>query len=286
MSAADPTPLIGLTTYRQRASWGAWDRDAALCPGVYLDVVQRAGGQPVLIPPSSASAAAAAGAGARADRGVPTGGAEHLVRALDALVLVGGGDVVAARYGQVADPHHGGSDPQRDDLEFALVDEALRRDLPILAVCRGMQVLNVALGGDLVQHLPDVLGSTDHQPAPGTFGAVEVLTEDDSQVRRILGPAVEVLCSHHQAVGTLGRDLVVTARSADGVIEAVELPDRRFVVGVQWHPEESGDPRLFEALIAAATAATPTAAAPTAGAPSPPAAPRPAPGSVVAGRPR
>ena len=241
MSAADPTPLIGLTTYRQRASWGAWDRDAALCPGVYLDVVQRAGGQPVLIPPSSASAAAAAGAGARADRGVPTGGAEHLVRALDALVLVGGGDVVAARYGQVADPHHGGSDPQRDDLEFALVDEALRRDLPILAVCRGMQVLNVALGGTL--HL-DIPGHADLR-----FDNVQPLAYTNGAELQI----PKVNSSHHQALDLLGQGVEIEARHLeDGTIEQVHLRDYPFGLGVQYHPERDILYRpLFDAFVEA-----------------------------------
>jgi gamma-glutamyl-gamma-aminobutyrate hydrolase PuuD len=241
MSSVGPPPLIGLTTYRQRASWGAWDRDAALCPGAYLDVVHRAGGQAVLIPTP------AVGAGIGADLM-----AEHLVGVLDALVMVGGGDVEAARYGQPADPHAGGTDPGRDELEFALLHEALRLDLPVLAVCRGMQVLNVALGGDLVQHLPDVVGSLRHQPAPGTFGPVEVVTEEGSVVRRVLGSRLEVPCSHHQAVGSLGRDLMVTAASADGVVEAVELATRTFVVGVQWHPEEHGDTRLFDELVSVA----------------------------------
>jgi putative glutamine amidotransferase len=122
----------------------------------------------------------------------------------------------------------------------------------VLAVCRGHQVLNVGLGGDLIQQLPDVIGSCLHQPGPGVFGPVTVVAEEGTSVRRLLGDRFEVLCSHHQAVDSLGQDLVVAARSEDGVIEAVELPDRRFVVGVQWHPEEDGDLRLFEALVAAA----------------------------------
>ena len=244
MSTAVRPPLIGLTTYRQRAAWGAWDREAALCPAGYLDAVQRAGAQPVLLPVPAAWATAGLAAAADA-----------LVGRLDALVLVGGGDVDPSRYGQSADPRSGGVDPRRDDLESALAAEAIRQDVPVLAVCRGMQVLNVVLGGALVQHLPDGLGSSGHQPAPGAFGPVEVVTEEGTEVRRVLGPRLEVLCSHHQAIDTLGRGLVVTARSTDGVVEAVELPGARFVVGVQWHPEEQGDARLFEALVAATAGA-------------------------------
>ncbi len=173
---------------------------------------------------------------------------------LDGLVLIGGGDVDAARYGADPDPRNGGTSGERDELELGLLGAALERDLPLLAICRGMQVLNVHLGGDLVQQLPDRLRTTAHQPRPGAFGPVAVATEEGSAVRRLLGARAEVLCSHHQALGRLGAGLVVTARSEDGVVEAVELPGYRFVVGVQWHPEETGDNRLFEALVGEAAA--------------------------------
>jgi putative glutamine amidotransferase len=178
-----------------------------------------------------------------------------VVAGLDGLVLIGGGDVDPARYGVDAYPRNGGTSDRRDDLEFGLLAAALARDLPVLAVCRGMQVLNVGLGGDLVQHLPDRLGSTRHQPGPGAFGPVTVVTGTGSRLRRLLGPRIEVQCSHHQAVDRVGRGLVVTAHSEDGIVEAVESTGHRFVVGVQWHPEETGDRRLFEALVAEAEAA-------------------------------
>ncbi|MGO8871729.1 MAG: gamma-glutamyl-gamma-aminobutyrate hydrolase family protein [Acidimicrobiales bacterium] len=243
MTPTGPPPLVGVTTYRQVTSWWAWERDAALVPGAYLDMVEAAGGQPVLIP---APAEGAAGAGPGSER------VGALVATLDGLLLIGGGDLDAGRYGQVPDPRNGGINRRRDDLELALLGAALDRDLPVLAVCRGLQLLNVALGGDLVQHLPDVLGSTHHQPRPGAFGTVAIVTEENSTVRRVLGDRADVLCSHHQGVGRLGEDLAVTARSDDGIVEAVELPGRRFVVGVQWHPEETGDTRLFRALVEAA----------------------------------
>ncbi len=248
MSQSRPRPLVGVSMYRQTTSWWSWERDAALVPGTYLDVLEEAGGQPVLIPPPGARWQDRRGEG-------PAGGAVDLgslVGALDGLLLIGGGDIGADRYGRDADDRNAGGSACRDDLEFALLDAALGRDLPVLAVCRGMQILNVHLGGELVQQLPDVVGSNDHQPRPGTFGPITVQTEPESEVRRLLGQRADVLCSHHQAIGTLGRGLVVTARSGDGVIEALELGGHRFVIGVQWHPEESGDVRLFEALVEAA----------------------------------
>jgi len=255
MTPARPRPLIGVSMYRQVTTWWPWDRDAALVPGAYLDLVVAAGGQPVLVPPGgdAADAADAAGDGSpeAAGRG-PTVVLDGLLSVLDGLVLIGGGDLDAKRYGQDPDPRNGGTNFQRDELEIGLLSGALDRDLPVLALCRGVQLLNVHLGGDLVQQLPDLLGSTNHQPRPGAFGPVAIATEEGSVVRRLLGARVKVLCSHHQAIGELGRDLVVTARSKDGVIEAVELPSHRFVVGVQWHPEESGDRRLFDALVDAA----------------------------------
>ena len=174
-----------------------------------------------------------------------------MVAALDGLMLIGGGDIDAARYGQPTDDHNGGINRARDDVEMAILSVALDRDLPVLAICRGHQVLNVVLGGDLVQYLPDVIGTTDHQPGPGAFGSLAITTEPGSTVHRLLGGRIDALCCHHQAIGALGCGLVATARSGDGVIEAVELPGHRFVVGVQWHPEEMGDPQLFEALVEA-----------------------------------
>jgi anthranilate synthase component 2/putative glutamine amidotransferase len=231
-------PLIGVTTYRQVSSWWAWERDAALVPAPYVDHVADAGGWPLLIPPC------AGGDG-------PVAGAVEAVAALDGLVLIGGGDIDASRYGQPPHPRSAGVSGQRDASELAVLAEALRTDLPVLAICRGAQLLNVHQGGDLVQFLPDVGGSSAHQPAPGAFGEVAVTTRPGSRVRGIVGQRLEVLCSHHQAIGTLGHDLVISATADDDVIEAVEWPGHRFVVGVQWHPEERGGAPLFEALVEA-----------------------------------
>jgi putative glutamine amidotransferase len=253
MPTARSRPLIGVTTYRQVTSWWAWERDAALVPGPYLDMVEAAGGQPVLLPPPGETSGPGPGTpGGRAELG-------RLVGMLDGLLLIGGGDIGAQHYGQTPDPRNGGTSAQRDDLELSLVAAALADDLPLLAVCRGMQVLNVALGGGLVQQLSDGTDPNPHQPAPGQFGRVEVSTTAGSTIRQLFGPRLPVLCSHHQAIASLGAGLAVTATSVDGVIEAVELPGHRFVVGVQWHPEEEGGLVLFRALTEAASAADPTA---------------------------
>ena len=231
-------PIVGVTTYHQQASWGPWDRLAAVLPASYVDTVAAAGGCPVLLSP--------------AQTGIDTDEvASSVVGAIDALVLVGGGDIDPARYGQSADPATSGVDPGRDASELALLRAALAVDLPVLAVCRGMQLLDVELGGTLFQHVPDVVGHDGHQPARGFFADVEVTTEPGSAVAKILGEKATVACSHHQAIDRLGDGLVVTARSADGIAEAVELPGARFVVGVQWHPEEHGGQRLFRALVEA-----------------------------------
>lgn len=226
-------PLVGITSYLERAAWGVWDQPAALIPQLYVDAVAAAGAVPVLLPPQ------------------PTGGVpEALMARLDGLVVAGGPDVDPARYG--ARPHErtGAPHPPRDDWEFALVRAALAAGLPLLGVCRGLQVLNVALGGDLVQHLPDRIGEQSHQVAPATFHRRVVRTEPDSRLAGILGGQAEVLCYHHQAVDRIGTGLRPVAWSADGTVEALELPGARFALGVQWHPEaDPGDPRLFRSFV-------------------------------------
>ena len=255
MSISGARPLIGVTCYRQKTQWWSWDRDAALVPGAYLDMVVAAGGWPVLIPPGAGTAADGAAGGDPGVRAALTESVDRVLDALDGLLVIGGGDVSARRYGQEPDDRNGGTSEWRDDLEFQMLDAALDRDLPLLAICRGHQVLNVLLGGTLVQQLPDALGSTMHQPGAGAFGKVTVHAEPTTHVHRLLGARSEVLCSHHQAIDVLGDSLLVSARSDDGVIEAVEVLGRTFAVGVQWHPEESGDVRLFDGLVAAARAA-------------------------------
>jgi putative glutamine amidotransferase len=234
-------PLIGVTTYVADVRWGNWERRAAVLPASYFELVAAAGGRPLLLPPSTAS-------------GDPEAGAEQVVDVLDGLVLTGGGDVDPGAYGEEPDPEVGGVDPNRDASERALLAAALEADIPVLAICRGCQVLNVYLGGNLHQHLPDVIGNLDHRKAAMQFEDVQVATEPGTTTADVFGPSTAVRCSHHQAIRDLGRDLVVTARAGDGVVEAVELPSARFVLAVQWHPEESMDQRPFDALVHAARA--------------------------------
>ena len=235
-------PLIGLTTYAVQASWGSWTRPAAVLPESYFELVAAAGGRPILLPPP------------RSGEAGPGAGAAEVIDVLDGLVLTGGGDVDPAAYGEEPDPATAGVNPTRDGSERALLVAALAVDLPVLAICRGLQVLNVALGGTLHQHLPDMAGIGAHRTPPMDFAQVHVATEEGSRAAAVFGSAPTVSCSHHQAIDQLGKGLTVTAQAADGVIEAVELGDARFVLGVQWHPEEGQDQRPFDALIAAARA--------------------------------
>lgn len=233
-------PLIGVTTYVADARWGGWERRSAVLPESYFELVAAAGGRPLLLPPPG-----------RAPDG-PGTAADEVIEALDGLVLTGGGDVDPGAYGEQREPEVAGVNTTRDASERALLKAALRADLPVLAICRGCQVLNVELGGTLHQHLPGVVGHLAHRSAPYVFGDVEVATTPGSAAARIFGATPTVLCSHHQSIRGLGRGLVATASTGDGVIEAVELPSARFVLGVQWHPEEQGDGRPFEALVRAA----------------------------------
>ena len=235
MSAS--SPLIGLTTYRQRAQSGVWDVHASFLPEVYLDGVTGAGGVATLLPPQP----------------VDDEIADRVVESLDGLIITGGRDVDPAIYGH--DPHPSTDDParDRDDWEFALVRAARRRRMPVLGICRGAQVLNVVLGGTLHQHLPDVIGHTRHQRGKGVFSTSTVRTVEGSRLAALIGERAQVQCYHHQAIDRLGAGLSVTATDGDGVIEAVEIPGPDFVVAVQWHPEETPDDiRIFQGLVAAA----------------------------------
>jgi putative glutamine amidotransferase len=233
-------PLIGVSTYVARAAWGAWERPAAVLPEAYYELVAAAGGRPLLLPPLKTAADG------------PEFGAAEVIAALDGLILTGGGDVDPAAYGETAEPQVGGVDPIRDRSEQALLAAALAVDMPVLAICRGLQVLNTERGGTLHQHLPDVVGHDEHRHAPSVFGQVKVTTTPDTATAAIFGAGATVLCSHHQSINHIGDGLTPTAFADDGVIEAVELAGSPFVVGVQWHPEEGGDQRPFAALVEAA----------------------------------
>ena len=224
------SPVIGITTYLVPASFGAWEVESALVPADYVRAVERAGGRPLLVPPS-------------------TDGVEETLDAVDGLIFSGGSDLDPDLYGQDAHPETTGVARERDDAELALLRAALERDLPVLAICRGSQVLNVALGGDLVQHLPDVVGDEKHKHTPGVFADHEVTLERESRLEHLLGDRAPVKSHHHQGFGRLGDGLRVAAHADDGAVEAVEDPTRRFALGVLWHPEAGEDWKLFEALV-------------------------------------
>lgn len=228
-----PPPRIGATTYREVARRGDWNELSDLLPWSYAIAIERAGGIAMLLPPAAPAHAAVA------------------LDGLDGLLLSGGADVDPQRYEASPHPRRGAPRPDRDAWELALLEEALERDLPVLAVCRGMQVLNVALGGDLVQHLPDEVGTHLHQPRVGRYGRHVVDLAPESRLGRIIGPRVDIPTHHHQAVRTLGKGLVACGWAEDGIVEAVELADRHWVFGVQWHPEAGDDRALFTAFAAA-----------------------------------
>jgi gamma-glutamyl-gamma-aminobutyrate hydrolase PuuD len=225
-------PVVGITTYLTRAAWGAWDTEAALVPAAYVDAVERAGGVPLLVPPGAAI--------------------DETLDVVDGLIFSGGSDLDPELYGAEAHAETAGVVRERDDFELALMQAALARDLPVLAICRGSQVLNVALGGGLEQHVPDRVGTDAHKETAGVFAEHDVTLIPETQLASILGERHDVKSHHHQGFGELGRGLREAARAPDGTLEAVEDPARRVTLGVLWHPEEGDDMALFEALVEAA----------------------------------
>ena len=225
-------PVVGITAYVERARFTVWDMTATLVPHAYVEQVVRAGGQPVVLPPA--------------------GNPSTLIDRLDALVLTGGGDLDPSRYGAGPHARTGYVRDFRDEAELGLVRCALDRDLPYLGICRGLQVLNVALGGTLHQHVPDLVGGSRHSPRPGLYNRFPVRVAAGSRLAKALGKeAVTVSHYHHQAIDRLGTGLIPTSWSDDGIIEAAELDGHPFALGVQWHPEADGDSSLFSALVAA-----------------------------------
>jgi len=226
-------PRIGATTYREPARWGVWCEPADLLPTAYARAIEAAGGLPTLLPPVAADLA------------------DTALDGVHGLLLAGGADVAPELYAAQRDVRTGPARDDRDAWEIALVHAALARDLPILAVCRGMQVLNVALGGDLIQHLPDAVGTDLHCPVVGEHGRHSVEVAADSGLAAILGTRTDIATYHHQAVHRLGAGLSATAWATDGVVEAVELRGHTWVHGVQWHPEAHDGHALFAAFVAA-----------------------------------
>jgi putative glutamine amidotransferase len=223
-------PVIGITSYAEQAQWGVWDAPAALIPLAYVQAVERVGGRPLLVPPSEVAI-------------------EETLDALDGLLFSGGADLDPELYGADPHPETNGVRPERDRAEIVLLEAALERDMPVLAVCRGSQVFNVARGGDLVQHLPDVVGDEKHKHTPGVFADHDVDVMAGTRLGQLLGDRAPVKSHHHQGYGRLGEGLVESARAEDGTIEAFEDPSHRFALGVLWHPEEGEDSRLFEQLV-------------------------------------
>jgi putative glutamine amidotransferase len=224
------TAIIGITTYIEQAAWGVWNKPAALLPATYVRAVQAAGGRPVLLPPMSEAA-------------------DDTLDALDGVLFSGGSDLDPGLYGREPHPETKIIRSERDQGELHLIAAALERDIPILAICRGMELLNVACGGTLEQHLPDRTTDVVHKGGSGVYATHEVAIKPDSKLGGILGSSVQVKSHHHQAPEIVGDRLSEVAWAPDDTIEGIEMPSRRFVVGVVWHPEEGDDPSLFEALV-------------------------------------
>jgi putative glutamine amidotransferase len=231
---ASARPVIGVSAYSRQARWGSWDLPAVLVPRRYTDMVAAAGGQPVLLPPQA--------------------GVTMVLSRLDGLVLSGGGDIDPARYGAARDPATDQASADRDQAEIDLARQAMAARLPVLGICRGLQVINVALGGTLHQHLPDLVGHDGHSPDLHGYGTHKVSVASGSQLAGILHRTeAAVPTHHHQAVDRLADGLVATAWTDDGMVEAVEAREpASFMIAVQWHPEAGDDLSLFTALAAAA----------------------------------
>jgi putative glutamine amidotransferase len=227
-------PLVGITTYVTPARWSYWDLEAALIPQDYVNAIDRSGGRPLLVPPTR-------------------DGVEETIKALDGIIFTGGSDLDPGLYGESAHPETFGIHRLRDEAELALLRAALASDLPLLGICRGIQVLNVGLGGDLHQHVPELVGHDGHKnDPPGQFLEHEVHLRAGTRLAAVLGEHTTVVSHHHQGIRRIGEGLVEAGRAGDGIVEAVEAPGRRFVVGVLWHPEAGKDLSLFEELVAEA----------------------------------
>ena len=230
------TPVIGLTTYREVASWGVWQQRADVLPTQYAAAVEATGGVPLLLPPLGQD-----------------GAAELVVERLDGLVISGGADVDPSRYGASPHPQTANWREDRDAWELSLLSAAEAAGLPVLGVCRGMQVMAVHAGGELDQHTPDLVGHDEHSPGGDEFGAVAVRTVAGTRVAALVGEDLSVNCHHHQSV-RVHPGFTASAHAADGTLEAMEGSSERFCVAVQWHPETAADVGLLAGLVRAAAA--------------------------------
>jgi putative glutamine amidotransferase len=233
-------PIIGICTAVEQARWSVWDQPALLLPRAYVDAIQRAGGFALMLPP---------------DPGLIEDPDEAL-ELIDGLVLAGGADIDPGSYGQPAHEETLGTVPERDAFEITLTRRAIELDLPVLGICRGMQLINVALGGTLIQHLPEQVGHLEHRRVPGSFEGADhdVRVAEDTLAMRTLGEAHHSTKSHHhQGVDELGEGLSISATALmDDLPEAIEVPGRQFVLGVQWHPEADAMSPVLGALVQAA----------------------------------
>jgi putative glutamine amidotransferase len=249
-------PVIGLCTALERARWSVWDQQAFLLPRSYVDAVQRAGGVAIMLPPD--------------ERAIDD--PDPVLDMVDGLILAGGADIDPDTYGEERHRKTVGTVPERDTFEIALTRRAFERDLPLLGICRGMQLMNVARGGTLLQHLPESHGHHEHRRNPGSFDGADhdVRLSAGSLAARAAGETAHGTKSHHhQGVDRLGEGLEITGWSTlDELPEAIELPGSRFALGVQWHPEADGTSRLIEALVAEAAAAKAAAEAPASRSPA------------------
>ena len=238
----DIRPIIAITTPFTDASWGVWSQSAALLPAAYLTAVSRAGGMPLLVAPEPAL----------------TETPDEILQRVDGVIVSGGNDVDPGSYNAEPHPATKGTTPERDAFEVALIRRAVELDMPVLGICRGMQVLNIAFGGTLLQHLPDTYGHEDHRRVPGSFDNSDhdVRLAADSLAARAAGELLHSTKSHHhQGVDVIGPELTATGRSTmDDLIEAIELPGARYVLGVQWHPEADERSPVIASLVAAAAA--------------------------------
>jgi putative glutamine amidotransferase len=223
-------PLIGITSYAEEVRMGVWVEDAAVVPLAYVRAVEHAGGRPIVLPPVEDAI-------------------DETLDAVHGVIFSGGGDLDPGLYGANAHDETDAPKPWRDGPEMALIAAALERDMPVLAICRGSQLLNVVRGGDLVQHLPEIVGHEQHKHQPGAYSDHDVQVAADSRLGGILGERTPVKSHHHQGMGKIGTGLKEVAWAEDGVVEGLEDPDKRFALGVLWHPEEGEDFALFKGLV-------------------------------------